>query len=240
VSEIDITAVSKLKHSELYEAAKSMGGQSALARHLGIHPSELGMWCNLKACPPVEMDDKQPHQTQKKWGGGRLGEIERKLFDLTGKTLVELFPKELREAKEFLNSPKTIEQRKTMQTDALLRYAESTKHRLAYAGQESIAINSELSEHITDALKELPERLRTIITLRYGLDGNGRRTLDEAGKAVGVSKERLRQLEAKAIRDLQHPRVASGLVDFIDSEKTYSTHDQTRERWPSEKYAETS
>ena len=51
---IDVTAVTKLKHADLYAAAKSVGSQSALAKHLGISAQELGRWCNLKGCPPNE------------------------------------------------------------------------------------------------------------------------------------------------------------------------------------------
>jgi len=236
MSDIDITAVSKLKHSELYEAAKSMGGQSALARHLGISPQQLGRWCNLRECPPVDLVNFHP-ATKQKWGGGRLRELEKKLFDLTGKTLDELFPKELREAEAFLKSPKTIEQRKTMKTEALLQYAGNTAERLTYQGADAVAMQTELKERISNAMGCLNDRERRVVELRHGLDGHGARTLDETGEALGgKSKERVRQIEARAIRKMQQLQTTAKLVGFIDGPDYSTAYDQSLERWPSEKY----
>src|SRR5688572_21198021 len=109
---IDITAVSSLKHSELWEAAKKLGGQAALAKHLGLQPGAIGDYCALKRCPPVH-----------RWSDERRADVERKLFDLTGKTLDELFPQSLRESAEFLNAPKRFESRRTFEAAALLTYA---------------------------------------------------------------------------------------------------------------------
>ena len=235
--EIDITAVSKLKHSELYEAAKKMGGQAALARHLEITPSQLGRWCNLQECPPVDLDKCGP-VTKQKWEGGRLQELEQKLFDLTGKTLDELFPKELREAEAFLKSPKTIEQRKTMKTETLLQYAGNTAVRLTYQGADAVAMQNELKERISNAMRCLTNRERRVVELRHGLDGHGARTLDETGEALGgKSRERVRQIEARAIRKMQQVQTTAKLVCFLDSPDYSTAYDQSRERWPSEKYA---
>ncbi len=62
----------------------------------------------------------------------------------------------------------------------------------------------------------LPERERQVVELRYGLDGEKPRTLEQVGKTLGVTRERVRQLEARALRDLEnrHP----DLRDYLDAE----------------------
>lgn len=62
-----------------------------------------------------------------------------------------------------------------------------------------------LSEGLRDAVASLPERQRRIIELRYGLNDGQYRTLEEVGAAFGVTRERIRQLEAEALRKLRHP-----------------------------------
>ncbi len=70
------------------------------------------------------------------------------------------------------------------------------------AGEAEAAL---LSEALREAVATLPERQRRIIELRYGLHDGQYRTLEEVGAAFGVTRERIRQLEAEAIRKLRHP-----------------------------------
>lgn len=65
------------------------------------------------------------------------------------------------------------------------------------------ATSSILKEHIKKLLGVLPERMSKVLIVRYGLDGSGERTLDETGKVFGVTRERIRQLEAKAFKLLK-------------------------------------
>jgi RNA polymerase primary sigma factor len=60
-----------------------------------------------------------------------------------------------------------------------------------------------LPEHVRDAVNTLPERERDIITMRFGLDGNEALTLEEVGLYFNVTRERIRQIEAKALRRLR-------------------------------------
>lgn len=62
-----------------------------------------------------------------------------------------------------------------------------------------------LSETIADVLKELTPREAKVIKLRFGLDGLGPQTLEEVGKVFDVSKDRIRQIESKALKKMRHP-----------------------------------
>ena len=64
-------------------------------------------------------------------------------------------------------------------------------------------------------LDTLTDREENVLRLRFGLD-DGRRTLEEVGKVFGVTRERIRQIEAKALRKLRHPSRSKRLKDFMD------------------------
>ena len=73
-----------------------------------------------------------------------------------------------------------------------------------------------LREHIDVLLKDLKDREREVIILRFGLRDGHPRTLEEVGKIFNVTRERIRQIEAKALRKLRHPSRSRKLKDFID------------------------
>lgn len=73
-----------------------------------------------------------------------------------------------------------------------------------------------LKDLISDVLETLTERERRVIELRYGLDSGEVRTLDEVGEAIGVTRERVRQIEAKALHKLRHPGRSSKLKDYLE------------------------
>ena len=71
-----------------------------------------------------------------------------------------------------------------------------------------------LKDELYDVLQELTDREAKVLDLRYGLTDNHPRTLEEVGKEFGVTRERIRQIEAKAIKKLRHPTRAKRLGDF--------------------------
>ena len=65
-------------------------------------------------------------------------------------------------------------------------------------------------------LTTLTEREKQVLTLRFGLDDGRARTLEEVGKEFDVTRERIRQIEAKALRKLRHPSRSKKLKDFLE------------------------
>lgn len=74
-----------------------------------------------------------------------------------------------------------------------------------------------LQEQLRTVLSTLPQREQEVLKMRFGLDDGYSLTLEEVGLYFNVTRERIRQIEAKALRRLRHPRRATGLRDYIDS-----------------------
>jgi len=79
-----------------------------------------------------------------------------------------------------------------------------------------VASQQLLRAQIGDALDQLTERERKIILLRYGLDDGRYRTLEEVGREFGITRERIRQIEAKALRKLRHPMFSRNLKGYLE------------------------
>ncbi|MBO7345682.1 MAG: sigma-70 family RNA polymerase sigma factor, partial [Clostridia bacterium] len=75
-----------------------------------------------------------------------------------------------------------------------------------------------LKEQLIGVLDTLTPREEKVLRLRYGLDDGKPRTLEEVGKEFNVTRERIRQIEAKALRKLRHPSRSKRLKDYIDKQ----------------------
>ena len=73
-----------------------------------------------------------------------------------------------------------------------------------------------LKEQLVEILKTLTPREEKVLKLRFGLDDGRQRTLEEVGKEFNVTRERIRQIEAKALRKLRHPSRSKKLKDYLD------------------------
>jgi RNA polymerase primary sigma factor len=73
-----------------------------------------------------------------------------------------------------------------------------------------------LKEQVEDVLDSLTGRERRVLQLRFGLDDGRQRTLEEVGREFGVTRERIRQIEAKALRKLRHPSRSKKLRDYLE------------------------
>lgn len=78
------------------------------------------------------------------------------------------------------------------------------------------AANELLKDELNDVLLELTDREEKVLRLRFGLDDGRTRTLEEVGREFNVTRERIRQIEAKALRKLKHPSRSKRLKDFLD------------------------
>jgi RNA polymerase primary sigma factor len=73
-----------------------------------------------------------------------------------------------------------------------------------------------LKDHLDEVLSTLSDREAKVLKLRFGLEGNKQMTLEEVGKVFGVTRERIRQIEAKALRKLKHPSRRKKLQDYLE------------------------
>ena len=196
---------SKTKHPELWAAACRLGSVTALAKALGFQVSVVCSWVSLKSFPSY------PHSPAKRQ------KLSDDLLAVVGKTIDELWPSGLRAAIGEGKAAAEV----THETEvATLLIAQRTTERLLGSRPDEIASANELekltSEKISSALNDLSYREREIITLRFGLSGNKPLTLGECGKVMRVGKERIRQIEARAIRKLQQLSSTKALAILVD------------------------
>lgn len=89
---------------------------------------------------------------------------------------------------------------------------------------EQITFKQEGLETLTQSLLSLTPREQRVLALRYGLDGNGERSLEEIANAMNVSRERVRQIERKGLGKLRRPSHFESLKDCADSIAGFSAH----------------
>ncbi len=85
-------------------------------------------------------------------------------------------------------------------------------------GPADAATRTMLTEAVESVLGELSDREQEIVRMRFGLDGARAKTLEEVGKEFGVTRERIRQIEAKTLAKLRHPQRSHKLREFLEAE----------------------
>jgi RNA polymerase primary sigma factor len=73
-----------------------------------------------------------------------------------------------------------------------------------------------LKEQLNEVLSTLTPREADVLRMRYGLDNEPPKTLEDVGKAFNVTRERIRQIEAKALRKLRHPSRSKKVRDYLE------------------------
>jgi len=79
-----------------------------------------------------------------------------------------------------------------------------------------LAAKVALKEELQDVLAELPAKERRVIELRFGLSDGRNRTLEEVGQELGVTRERIRQIQGKVLGKLRHPKRSRKLHEYLE------------------------
>jgi len=126
---------------------------------------------------------------------------------------MELTPERVREILKIAQNTTSLEKPVGDEGDSLLGdFIQDTTQPTPYDS----ASKQLLKENIKDVLCTLSDREARVLKMRFGLDGYRPMTLEEVGKEFGVTRERVRQIEAKALRKLKHPSRRKKLQDYIE------------------------
>ena len=126
---------------------------------------------------------------------------------------MEVSPDKVREILKISQEPVSLETPIGEEEDSHL--GDFIEDRGALAPSEAASFQL-LKEQVDDVLYTLSEREARVLQLRFGLEDGRGRTLEEVGRDFGVTRERIRQIEAKALRKLRHPSRSKKLKDFLE------------------------
>jgi RNA polymerase primary sigma factor len=153
----------------------------------------------------------------------RLIKISRQLLQELGREpsveeiaeAMGLTPEKVREVMKISQEPISLETPIGEEEDSHLGDFIEDQEAVAPAEAASVML---LKEKMQDVLQNLTERERKVLVLRFGLEDGHQRTLEEVGQEFGVTRERIRQIEAKALRKLRHPSRGKALKDYWSNE----------------------
>ncbi len=126
---------------------------------------------------------------------------------------LNMSPDKVREILRLAQEPVSLETPIGEEEDSHLGDFIPDDEALSPADAASISL---LKEQLAEVLKTLTPREEKVLSLRFGLEDGHPRTLEEVGKEFNVTRERIRQIEAKALRKLRHPSRSKKLRDFLD------------------------
>ncbi len=153
----------------------------------------------------------------------RLIKVSRQLLQELGREptveeiaeTMSLTPEKVREVMKISQEPISLETPIGEEEDSHLGDFIEDQEAVAPAEAASVML---LKEKMADVLQNLTERERKVLVLRFGLEDGHQRTLEEVGQEFGVTRERIRQIEAKALRKLRHPSRGKALKDYWSNE----------------------
>src|SRR5690625_645434 len=126
---------------------------------------------------------------------------------------MELTPAKVRDIQKIAQEPVSLETPIGEEDDSHLGDFIEDQEAISPSDHASYEL---LKEQLEDVLDTLTDREENVLRLRFGLDDGRTRTLEEVGKVFGVTRERIRQIEAKALRKLRHPSRSKRLKDFLE------------------------
>ncbi len=143
------------------------------------------------------------------------GELGRDPFPEEVAKLMELSPEQVREIQKVAREPVSLETPIGDEQDShLVDFIEDHE---ATAPVEAAAFQM-LTAQLHEVMESLSPREAMVLRLRFGLEDGRTRTLEEVGAAFGVTRERIRQIEAKALRKLRHPSRSRKLKEFLEED----------------------
>jgi RNA polymerase primary sigma factor len=151
----------------------------------------------------------------------KLVRVSRRLFEALGREPSDkeigeemgIAPEKVREILKFSEQPVSLDAPLGEEGDT--RLGDLVEDRQALSPADA-ASKTMLHSDVEDLLDTLTPRERRVLQLRFGLSDEHERTLEEVGKRLGVTRERIRQIEAKALRKLRHPSRSNRLRDYLE------------------------
>jgi len=188
-----VRVIARIKNENFYSARIAAGFPTlvSLSKASGIPQGVLGNYENFKSCPGILSLNSE-----------RLENLLR-LEELLGKKIEELFPPEygLAVSNKIKNRIEFVREQLYLPTARELLLLPTPEEE----GPESQAIKEDLRKAVLESFKSLTKREVDVLKMRFGIDGNGEHTLEEVGDKWGVTRERIREIEAMALRKLKHP-----------------------------------
>ena len=188
-----VRVIARIKNENFYSARIAAGFPTlvSLSKASGIPQGVLGNYENFKSCPRF--------LSLKSEGVEKLLRLE----ELLDKKIEELFPPEYGVAvsNKIRNRIEFVREQLYLPTAKELLLLPTPEEE----GPESQTIKEELREAVMESFKSLTHRETAVLKLRFGLGEDGECTLDEVADKLKVTRERIRQIEAKALRKLKHP-----------------------------------
>ncbi len=201
-AKLGIRITSKAQHKLLAEFVNKCGSIKSAAKELGVTSATFGSWLNFRYYPTAHSIKCRP-----KFYKQLIPKFER----LLGVSFHDAFPSIPREALRMLGT------RRVESSDVPVeRITEAIeREKLSYDGDQQRSLELlELKDTLVKVVDTLSYRESEIIKLRYGLGDGTCYTLEETARIFKVTRERVRQVEAKAIRKLQNPTLSAKLVGY--------------------------